>query len=173
MRGATVWFNAQRMLGKIFSRRHFANFSHVSQRTGFDMTCTLALKKTISMIYQSMLSGQNSKNIINLSSAEVFKRVVEFKPQIDRFLLQKAIIYNYMYRQQNYSCCYRVVRNKFSLTLTLHHVGQSLNLKCTKCRFAHAICSATTVYISLSFLHFLDKSKSWQFLGIFLFLYIK
>ena len=53
--------------------KHFSNFS---QNTGFDISCKLSLMETICMKCQILFSEKNKKNIINLSSAELAKRVV-------------------------------------------------------------------------------------------------
>ena len=62
------------MLGKIFSRRHFDVFSF-PQNIGFltfNVACLL-------MKCQRLFSGENKKNIINLSSVELAQRVVKIK----------------------------------------------------------------------------------------------
>ena len=66
-------------LGKIFSRRHIDWFSYFSQKTGFDISCKLSQLETICMKCQILFSGKNKKNITNLSSAELAKRVVKVK----------------------------------------------------------------------------------------------
>ena len=53
-------------------------FSYFSQKTGFDISCKLSPIKTICMKCQILFSGKNKKNI-NLSSAELAKRVVKVK----------------------------------------------------------------------------------------------
>ena len=66
------------ILGKIFSRRHFEIFFfNFSQKTGYDISCKLSPEETICMKCQSLFSGKNKKNIINLSSAENAQRVVK------------------------------------------------------------------------------------------------
>ena len=52
-------------------------FSYFSQKTGFDISCKLS--ETICMKYQTLFSGKKKKNITNLSSAELAKRVVKIK----------------------------------------------------------------------------------------------
>ena len=54
------------MLGKIFSSDILKYFSYFSQKIGFDIACKLSP----CMNYQSLFSGKNKKNIVNLSSAE-------------------------------------------------------------------------------------------------------
>ena len=66
-------------LGKIFSRRHIGVFFFSSQKTGFDISCKLSPVETICMKCQVLFSGKNNKNITNLSSAELFVRVVKLK----------------------------------------------------------------------------------------------
>ena len=63
-------------LGKIFKRQYTEIFfSYFPQKTGFD----ISPMETICMKYQTMFSGKNKKNIINLSSAEFSYRVVKVK----------------------------------------------------------------------------------------------
>ena len=45
-------------------------------KIGFDISCKLSPKKTIYVKCGSLLSGNNKKNIINLSSVEFVMRVV-------------------------------------------------------------------------------------------------
>ena len=65
------------MLGKIFSRRHFEiYFLLFSQKIGFDMLCKLSPpKETICIKCQILFSGNNKKNVFNLSSGEFANRV--------------------------------------------------------------------------------------------------
>ena len=51
-------------------------FSDFSQKTGFDISCKFSLLEKICMECQRSFSGKNKKNITNLSSAELVKRVV-------------------------------------------------------------------------------------------------
>ena len=51
-------------------------FSYFSQEKGFDISCKLSPLETIFMKCQILFSGKYKKNIINLSSAELAKRVV-------------------------------------------------------------------------------------------------
>ena len=60
-------------LDKIFSRSHIEIFF---KKTGFDSGDEL---ETICMTCQILFSGKNKKNITNLSSAELAKRVVKVK----------------------------------------------------------------------------------------------
>ena len=60
-------------LAKNFSRQHIDFFSYFPQKTGYDISCKLSPIETISMVYQNLFSGENKKNIINLSSAELAK----------------------------------------------------------------------------------------------------
>ena len=56
-------------LGKIFSRRNIEICSYFSfESSPFETVC---------MEYQSLVSGKNKKNIINLSSAELAKRLAK------------------------------------------------------------------------------------------------
>ena len=50
-------------------------FSYFSQKTGFDISCILSPMETICMKCQILMSGNNKKNVTNLSSAEVAQRV--------------------------------------------------------------------------------------------------
>ena len=61
-------------LGKSFSRRHIKLFSYFAQKSGFDISM-----ETICMNYQILISGENKKSIINLSSGVLAQRVVKFK----------------------------------------------------------------------------------------------
>ena len=59
------------MLGKNFNRQHFWKyFSCFSHKIGFDISYKLSPCETVCMKYQSLFSGKNEKNIINLLSAE-------------------------------------------------------------------------------------------------------
>ena len=65
-------------LGKTFSRRHSEIFFlFFLKKIGFDISCKLSPKETICMTCQSLFSGKDKKNIINLSSAESAQRVVK------------------------------------------------------------------------------------------------
>ena len=66
-------------LGKIFSRQHLKYFSYFSQKTGYDISCKLSSKETICMKCQILFSGENKKNVINLSFAENAQRVIKVK----------------------------------------------------------------------------------------------
>ena len=48
-------------------------------KTGFDISCKLFPLETICMKYQNLFSGKSMKNLINVSSAELAKRVVKVK----------------------------------------------------------------------------------------------
>ena len=61
------------------SRLHFENIFFFPQKTGFDISCKLFPKKTICMKCQSLFSGWNMKNVINLSSAPLAQKVVKIK----------------------------------------------------------------------------------------------
>ena len=64
--------------GKMFSADDLLKyFSYFSQKTGFDISCKLSLIETICMKYQILFYGENKKNIINLSSAELAQRVIK------------------------------------------------------------------------------------------------
>ena len=86
-------------LGKFFIRRQFeifflffpeniiwhfmqivSDFSYVSQKTEFDISCKLSPVETICMKCQILSSGKNKKIGDNLSSAELAQRVVNVKP---------------------------------------------------------------------------------------------
>ena len=54
-------------------------FTYFSQKTVFDISCKLSPKETISVKCESLFSGKNKKNIVNLSSAEFARRVVKVK----------------------------------------------------------------------------------------------
>ena len=65
-------------LGKIFSRLLTEIFYLIfSQKTDFDISCKLSPIETICTKCQILFSGKNKKNITNLSSAELAKRVVK------------------------------------------------------------------------------------------------
>ena len=61
-------------LDKIFSRRQFEIFFLIffPQKTGFDISYKLSME-TVCMKRQIQFSGQNKKNITNVSSAELAK----------------------------------------------------------------------------------------------------
>ena len=58
------------ILGKYLSRRHFEIFFMHSKKIRFGISCKLSPLETVCMKYQSLFSGKNKKNIVNLSSAE-------------------------------------------------------------------------------------------------------
>ena len=65
------------VLGILFSRQHieiFFFFFFSLQKTGFDISCKLSPKETVCMKCQSLFSGENMKNIVNLLSAELAQR---------------------------------------------------------------------------------------------------
>ena len=71
-------------LGKNFSRPHFEIFFLIFfQKIGFDTSCKLSPYETVCMKCQSLFSGKNKKNIINLSTAEFAQRmVIAVKPSV-------------------------------------------------------------------------------------------
>ena len=83
------WVLTLSTLGKIFSRWHFEIFfSYFSQKTGFDISCKLCRMETICMKCQILFSGKNKKNITNLSSAKLIKRVLKVKGKTLAFHLR-------------------------------------------------------------------------------------
>ena len=52
-------------------------YFYFSQKTGLDTSCKLSPMETICMKCQILFSGRSKKNIINLSSADLAKRVVK------------------------------------------------------------------------------------------------
>ena len=54
-------------------------FSYFPQETDFDISCKLSPMETICTKCQIMFTGENKKNIINLSSAELAHRAVKVK----------------------------------------------------------------------------------------------
>ena len=60
------------MLGKIFSKQHFKLFFLF-----FPWKKVLTFHANCRMKDQSLFSGKNKKNIVNLSSAELAQRVVK------------------------------------------------------------------------------------------------
>ena len=51
--------------------------SYASRKIGPDISCKSSPQETICMKRQSLFSGKNKKNIINLSSAESAQRVIK------------------------------------------------------------------------------------------------
>ena len=66
-------------LSKIFSRRHFEIFFLFFPENSFRYFMQIVSKETICMKCQNLFSGKSKKNITNLSSAELAKRVVKVK----------------------------------------------------------------------------------------------
>ena len=54
-------------------------FFYFFQKTGSDISCKLSPVETICMKCQNLFSGENKKNIIYLSSAELAQRVETVK----------------------------------------------------------------------------------------------
>ena len=74
------WYRYRLMfstLGKYFSKQFLNIFLIFSQKIGFDISCRLSM--TICMKCQSLFSGKNKKNIINLLSAEFANSMVKIK----------------------------------------------------------------------------------------------
>ena len=46
-------------------------FSYFPRKTGFNISCKLSPEETICMKCQSLFSGKNKKNIVNLLSAKL------------------------------------------------------------------------------------------------------
>ena len=61
------------------NRGPWASCSYFSQKTDFDISCKLSPMETVCMKYQNLFSRKNKKNITNLSSAELARRVVKVK----------------------------------------------------------------------------------------------
>ena len=61
-------------LDKIYNRRQFETFPYLSKKTECDISYKL---ETICMKCHILFSGKSKKNVINLLSAELAKRVVK------------------------------------------------------------------------------------------------
>ena len=77
-------------LGKIFSKRHSEIF-FFSKETRFDISCKL---ETICMKYQILFSGINWKNIINVLSAELAKRVEKLTLNNEDICMECQILFS-------------------------------------------------------------------------------
>ena len=83
-RNADINLSMLSMLGKITADDILIYFSYFFQKIRFDMekirfdiSCKLSPKVTICMQCQILFSGENKKNMINLSSAEFGHRIVK------------------------------------------------------------------------------------------------
>ena len=81
------------------NRRVFVMFSYFSPHTRLDISCKLSPMETVCIKYQSLSSGKNKKNIINLLSAKLAQRVqVKAKQAVFVFRWKGIALFTKNYR---------------------------------------------------------------------------